>query len=369
MGHEICKFPTKASSDEFVLSQTIDFIRFPLSVAVVLLHCGYESYSGFEDVLTISDYPIFSLLYSFTRLLIRIAVPLFFFISGFLFFYKTTDYSFGIYWEKLKKRTHSLLIPYIIWNSFILIGYLITQTYFSTPSSGSIDDIRNYGIVDFLRVYWDGASGNAPINTALWFIRDLMVLCCFSPLIYFLVKRLNIYYLGILFILWMTDMWFHTVGFSIVSVFFFSAGAYFGIYKKNFIVLLCPNNWRYYLISYLAISCMCLYLRNIDGGGCANIAILMGILCILAICAYFIKKGVWKPNTFLAESSFFIYCYHLSLAFLRKYIVRFLHPDSDFAWIGVYLLFPTIIVLLGLAILYLLKRYCPRIVAVITGGR
>lgn len=52
-----------------------------------------------------------------TRVIVINAVPMFFFISGFLFFLKKDTYT-----SKWKKRFHSLVIPYIIWCA---IGFLI----------------------------------------------------------------------------------------------------------------------------------------------------------------------------------------------------------------------------------------------------
>ena len=66
-----------------------------------------------------SLYEIFR--FSFVEGIARIGVPLFFFISGFLFFYYD-DFSKNVYLGKIKKRFKSLVVPYIFWN-LVVVGF------------------------------------------------------------------------------------------------------------------------------------------------------------------------------------------------------------------------------------------------------
>ena len=45
-----------------------------------------------------------------------VAVPVFFIISGYFFFYQTKVFGKETYFKKLKKRIRTLLIPYFLWN-------------------------------------------------------------------------------------------------------------------------------------------------------------------------------------------------------------------------------------------------------------
>lgn len=71
--------------DQSVLSNTIDFLRFPLIIAVVFIHCDPASMViGGKELVEKNTYPIYSLLrWIVSEEVARIAVPLFFFISGF----------------------------------------------------------------------------------------------------------------------------------------------------------------------------------------------------------------------------------------------------------------------------------------------
>lgn len=104
------------SNNDAILSKTIMFLRFPLIIAVVLIHTNFNGLT-MNGTLWVSEgqFPTYDLVYHVvSNELARIAVPLFFFISGFLFFYHS-DFSKEIYRKKLKKRIRTLLIPYMFY--------------------------------------------------------------------------------------------------------------------------------------------------------------------------------------------------------------------------------------------------------------
>ena len=75
------------TNDE-LLSKTIGYLRFPLAVGVVLIHNKMGEINIQGDVINYKDWPWLShTMDFFSAVLPTIAVPLFFFISGFLFFY------------------------------------------------------------------------------------------------------------------------------------------------------------------------------------------------------------------------------------------------------------------------------------------
>lgn len=95
-------------------SESINMLRFPLTILVVFVH-------GFGADIDVSELHASGLtglaLYDYIRLffsvvIARSAVPIFFIISGYLLFRKVEEYSKQVYVGKLKKRWHSLVIPY-----------------------------------------------------------------------------------------------------------------------------------------------------------------------------------------------------------------------------------------------------------------
>lgn len=84
-------------NNEMLQSRTIAFLRFPLIVGVVLIHSKMSDVViGGVKMANVTDYPVFEkFMHLFSEIFPAIAVPLFFFISGFLFFYKVETLSFA----------------------------------------------------------------------------------------------------------------------------------------------------------------------------------------------------------------------------------------------------------------------------------
>jgi peptidoglycan/LPS O-acetylase OafA/YrhL len=98
-------------------SNTIDWLRFPLAIAVVFIHINpvvdmqgvdYFHFSGM-DIYTVAGALI-------SRVLAHVAVPCFFMFSGFLFFYKVRGWNRNIYRNKIKSRLKTLVLPFLLWN-------------------------------------------------------------------------------------------------------------------------------------------------------------------------------------------------------------------------------------------------------------
>lgn len=83
-----------------LLSETIGVLRFPLMVCVVLIHTILPNQKEYLLVDIFDSY--------FVESFVRIAVPLFFFISGYLFFLGTERFSLEEYREKLKNGSRQL---------------------------------------------------------------------------------------------------------------------------------------------------------------------------------------------------------------------------------------------------------------------
>ncbi|WP_223584209.1 acyltransferase family protein [Sphingobacterium sp. GVS05A] len=368
----------KMSAEE-LQSKVIDFLRFPLIVGVVFIHTDFSDIvmAGVKQI-SFVNYPIFSrIFFLFSKVIFEACVPLFFFISGFLFFYKTAGFSREIYLQKLKNRIRSLLVPYIFWNLLIILFLMLAQTFLSgSLVSGRNKLITDYSLLDWLWSFWDTSHVNPltkktlPINSPFWFIRDLMVVVLFSPLIYILIKKLRAYAVIMLGLLWIFNPFFYLPGLSIVSFFFFTAGAYFSIHKMNFVEVLKPMLFALAPL-YILIVAMALYFIGTGWWSylyCAGV--IVGLLFAITVSTYFIERGKWHLNPFLTNGSFFIYAYHrLPLVFVIKILFKWLHPRSDGVLLLLYLACPAIVILLGLLIYSLLRQWLPRFTAVISGGR
>lgn len=366
------------TNSEVLQSKTIAFLRFPLIVGVVLIHSTLDDIviNGVRMADT-ADFPLYgNFSYLFSQVFARIAVPLFFFISGYLFFFKTDGFSGQTYVVKLKKRARTILVPYLCWNLLIIFFRLACEQLAPGLFSGRNKPMADYSWSDWLWAFWDTSHTNPaleeqmPINYPFWFIRDLMVVMIFSPLVYLLVRRFRQYAVGALGVLWLTGWWFDVAGFSITAFFFFAAGAYFGIFKKSFVNAVRKRVLLLGAIYAVFVICELVFRQADWMDYWHNLGILAGMAFAFGLCAKFLSDGRWKASRFLADSSFFVYAYHaMPLAFIVKVCFKLLHPQTDGALLFLYLFCPAVTVIVGLGIYYGLKKYLPRFTAVITGGR
>lgn len=366
-------------TNEELQSKTISFLRFPLIVGVVLIHSHFDKIiiNG-VDLMEDGSFPIYAnLSYLFSEILSKVAVPLFFFISGFLFFHKIISFTAQTYLRKLKKRVKTILVPYLFWNLLVILFFFLAQTFLPSLMSGKNKLISDYGFSDWLWAFWNinminplEDPGAYPVCYQFWFIRDLMVVMLFSPLVYFLVKKFRCYVIIGLGILWLFNWWFNVVGFSITAFFFFSFGAYFSVHGKNFVREMKPLLLVVAVLYGLLIVVEICFEGEVWCGYCHKLGILIGIVLAISLSAHFLMREKWHVNTFLSESSFFIYAYHaMPLVYVIKFLFKLMQPHTDDAMLMVYVFSPVFTIFIGLTLYYLLKKFLPVTTSIITGGR
>ena len=267
-----------------------------------------------------------------------------------------------VYINKLKKRVHSLLIPYIFWNILFILVYNVSGMLFP----GTIDSYigEGYKIKDYLLLIYD------PASYQLWFIRDLFVVVLFTPIIWWLTKNYNLLLSFILGILWLMAIWTNGSGFPITAFFFFSLGGYFSIYKKNFIDVVCSHT-TLWVVLYVIFAVLTCFFRDYEWSVyLKQVSVIWSFAYVIAFSSYYVYRGKWKVNKFLAESSFFIYAYHvIALPIIKRVIQIFIPLNTDIQLAVFYFVWAFLAVVVGLLGYYLLKKMYPKPLSVITGGR
>lgn len=341
------------------MSSAISWMRFPLIFMIVLLHCycAIDAH-GHPD--------FFQWVYPFGLLLGETGVPAFFFISGFLFFYSSKVYS-----QKIKSRVHTLLIPYLFWNGLILLAYVLLWLI-GKPMLIMGKSIADYELVDYLRAFidrgsWDFGNG-VPMLCPYWYIRNLMVICVFSPIIYYGIRYLRWILVLALFVWWISIPY---NGMIASSLLFFSIGAYFSIEQKNPIVVLQKYKiafWGIWTVAFLIDWAHCfmivpyaLYFHRIS--------LLLNIFLLLLVGSYFGNKH-YIGREILDKSAFWIYTVHYPMTIAFGTIsARYLLEASD--WLVFVYYWCTVLCITVLCVIsyVILHRLCPKVLSYITGNR
>ena len=312
------------------VSITISAVRFPLALLVVYIHSVGDANAHLYD---------FRLFFSIDFLCF--VVPTYFILSGFLFAWDINNDA-DWYKIKLKKRFHTLLIPYIIWNTITLI--LDYAKYYKGASSWlDYSNIINWGQILFY-----GYIDYMPINMPLWYIRDLMVLVLFSPLLYVLIKKFCLFTFVVVAIYYFID-----VGPFIihpVSVMFFLLGMILGM-THTILLLKC----RFVAICvFVALTAISIY-KFLGWHWALNIYCLtMPFLFIYIISKVICNESIRNGLIELGKFSKFIYFSHYPITLILSIkIISALLPEYSMLN---YVVIPILAVIISVVIQITLKK-------------
>lgn len=346
-------------------SQTIDWLRFPMAVMVVVLHYSKTLIlhaEGAQKVLCLL----------FQEGLCRLAVPCFFFISGYLFFNKLETWNWAIWKGKIKKRGKTLLLPYILWNIIALIAFWIYENVHGGSVSLPQIFTQNGGI----RMFWSVQGGIPissqayPIDGPLWFIRDLMYFIIITPCIHLFLRWTRHYGLIALTLLYLITNRVVPEGFL-----FFMYGSYLKISEKNIVEVLWTKRHILYYTTLVLLAVLFfeqLYF-NLEFG--KKIIKFFFIFCGIAssFCgtAWLLKTEHIHVIPFLAGSSFFIFAAHevLILQKIAAPIVLAILPAGQGWDCLAFFIVPELAICICLGLLLLLERVFPKTACLLTGNR
>jgi Acyltransferase family len=351
-------------------SLRINLLRFPLIVGVIYIHNakGMVQYANGSTTVghSVNNWFLSVIQFLISAELASIAVPVFFLLAGYLFFYGA-DWSVSSFFNKLKNRVRSLLVPFLFWNILTLVLIAVGQSLSFTHEyfSGKNPFISDFLFQDYIR-YIFGIHVN-PISYQFWFIRDLMMIVFISPLFYLAIKK-GAY----AFILFLLVIWFFFNSFSIspapVGCLFFAIGAWFAIEQKSLFMFDCYKKTIY--VVYAVILSWILYTQG-QFPNLHKIGILFGVASALCITLKVSRMPYLRSKlNQLAGASFFVFAAHEPLlSALRKIAYSSFQPESDLSIFTLYLCIPIVLILLLVFIHQQINQHLPNFTRIITGGR
>lgn len=317
------------------------------------------------------------------------AVSIFFAISGYLLAVKSDNGTkSGWYPQALRKRVRSLLVPYLIWCT----AYVLTVVPFAMIGNhlAGRSLVQNTHLHEPVLSFWNllciyGADiSGFPANSVLWYVRNLMLLVLIAPpIIKIMSNRLAggalLVASGVLFFLhdWMpASCWqFFETGFSLRGFFYFALGLYIAAHpvdRTSFrrVRPLLPLAW-------LGASLLFTYFRlNPEESSLAWQRLLAKAINLTGVGAVWVAYDLIPSLSSISirsfvSDSFFLYAAHLGIihiifcARFQDILAMKLHIPA----LGIFALRFIVPILLSLAMAELLKRYFPKMYALLTGGR
>ena len=304
---------TEQNRSKATPSSVISFLRFPLSILIVLFHAfglAVTLPAGvFNDHQPLTDFIYWHILHG---AIATSAVPLFFAFSGYLYF-RSRDFSLPIWREKTRKRFLRLVVPLLSWAFAAFILFLVFYlAKFPNATANAIFGSPHpfiWWVDSFTGIQNPMGPRLAPVA---WFVRDLFVVGLLSPILWiFLRRRISAILLLIaLFVLYL--VWFAPLPFlGSRALFFFSLGAAYSIHQRDF--LRDARRWAlpFLLLWILDVALLFHFADNRFAPILGHLLPCFFIPTLLTAAAYFSERFQFHP--LLSSASFFIYFCHESL--------------------------------------------------------
>jgi hypothetical protein len=212
-----------------------------------------------------------------------------------------------------------------------------------------------------------------PFSIPMWFLQTLIALTIISPAIYFICKHLKIYGVILLGVLYYTGVWFSIPGFNIAAIFFFTLGAYYGIYKKSLINEMRQHKVFWYMISVITLipSMYCDYNGISTYNYFKPMFIIATVISSINIASYLIEREMVRVNKILSQATFFVYAMHTVLVLSIVGIVfdKIIRSNSSIILIIRYFSVPIITAYLCVAIYCVMKKTMPKMLGLLSGNR
>jgi surface polysaccharide O-acyltransferase-like enzyme len=349
----------KSDSMSQDLSKTLSVCNLICTILVISIHFNTKQHINLTDGFTINYY----LQEFITNSLARVAVPFFAFTSGF-FFFRRFSFTINCYKSLLNKRFSSLFLPFVFGASLILVAELL---YGRMIDFGSITTGEAL-VAIFVK----------PLSVQFWFVRDLVFLALISPVIYFLLTKLNWILVLVCMACWLLDfepapLW---AGRSLITI---EVGAFFvlGAYLYNKRIWLEKVITTTHLIPLILTSLLLAIWRIYDDPAMSNwyhnnytlnslliqnCYIIVTVFCVLVVSNRLRHKQhlIW-----LSQFTFFVYLYHLLP--LSRVVVKF----SDYFVYDPYKFYMTfpVATLFTFIVAIIFSKYSNKLYSILNGGR
>lgn len=345
-----------------ITSKKLRVISFLSIVLVVCLH-GYN----LEKAPELKNSFVWVIENYISNGLTRIAVPIFFIISGYFFFknFKTeTDYFVSI----LKKKSKTILVPFLFWSILGVLIYFVLQSIPPLLPFFTKKLLKDYTFFELIKTIFVN-----PIPYQLWFMRDLMVFVLVSPIIVYLLKKAPLFVVVVNILLWVLIS--NEFQNSIEAFLFFTTGGIISIYKPE-ILKIDLSNKTILLVVFWLFLCLCKVFLEYMAISQLLITVIHKISIVLGIIAFWgvydlIKTDYFekKQFKFLISFTFFLYVFHEPLLTIIKKLLFSIIGKTENGHIIVY--FSSILITIGITLLigYVFKTLLKPLYLVVTGDR
>lgn len=325
-------------------------LQFICCCMIVLRHSDPINGLGIQVAELTSHWELF--IYTVIKIITHmteVAVPIFFVISGFLYFNNFS--SLNDYTTKIKKRINSIVVPYFIW-SFLNWLYFAIITHIPVISEKmNMEQVR----LDPKSIIRDIAMSNyAP----LWFLRVLFYLCILG-----IVLNVVLNYKRVVLVVELTlVLWNVFKGYGYHSIIawlpFFIGGGYLGKYGNK--ITHGKSMWIIAVILMLGSYIL-------GEGTTGRLLYIARFLTAVALFSIFGRKEVTEK--WFWGTSMFVYCTHFSIVSAIEKLMFLVLGKNIVVGLLVYIAVPPISVFVLSYIAKFINQKIPNVWRIIAGNR
>ena len=335
-------------------STKITVVQFILSILVVYQHTQYR-YSG----------EVFGKIQRFLFYLIQAAVPMFFMISGYLFYrtFKPENTK-----EKLLTRVRTLVIPYFVWNVIYTVFTVVLY---------KLNFIKNTDIEFNWKILVQTINSDF---SPLWFLKYLIVFSLIAPAMYYLLKNkyiggavvastiaLNVVLITCGVIKAPLDVNSNSFAMFNYQYVYYVVGAYFALHLKN--VIEQPHRNKTTIgICGVSVLCLLYWMPFFENSVLIGHTFRLFFVVFLWFAFDLLRDIEIKP---FLKTSFFIYCSHLMIVQCMQGVIKTafsrIFETGSIVYLLEWLAVPVMTVLIVLCGAQILRKYTPVVWKILTG--
>ena len=339
------------------VSNKISNMNFILAFFIVLIHSSCLGSLNAET----SFYSINYVIQKSILIIADTAVPLFFMMSMFLLF---SGYEIKNYGSLIKKKTKSVLLPFLVWGIF---GWIFYATLTHIPMLSNLVQVET---VSFSPLEIMRSLLFAKYNSPIWFLRSLFVLILISPVIYLMVKKLNKILFGLLLLAITLFLAFFNINYS-YAIFWLPVciiAARFGYYKSK------EYKEPSKILSVISLILLLVFVALIILFDIEEQSTIYYLYRMISPLLLWITMDLFSNinKRHLNEKlnfSFFSFCAHIYFVIIFKKIFIALLGKSNFGITLVFFATGVVSFTACFAISLLLKKFAPKFYSFICGGR
>lgn len=343
-------------TDYFSKKATI--VSFIMSIFVIYIHANNLSYYGIAANGRTIPNVVVNL---WGGVIGGIAVPFFFIMSAYWLFRFDIhgNNAVDVLIRKMKKKTKTICLPYLLWNAFGMIFYMvITHIPYAANmmNNGEVISLTLPNVVEgvFFHKYY----------FTFWYLKDLIVLIAISPVLLILLRNKCVALMSIIVSAVAVLLKLDFVIFEGTSLLFFMIGGYAVTYTKDFFENKENSAWKWLLA--VTLTGIIRYV---------NVPIIAELSYFISPILLWKSVDVFLPSAFCRRKirwfitqSFFVYASHVIPVTIIGHLLA--KVSRNYLWVTVsYLISPWITLALIYVVANILYKYTPRFYGLICGGR